>query len=197
MSVFGPILHPGLVEEAIRDHLRAWMPTYLKEIGTQHEVNLAPVGSYTIVSDYDQWPAAAPPVLVIENAGLADRPVRDGEGKLSGVFSVEVTVALQGPDADSTRRLAMLYGIAVVAAMMQQRRLAEGIVTEAFVDSAFAGANVNQRRTRIAVAQVFLIRQANFLDSREGPVEPEPAEIPEDWPQIKEVEIDLEPEEIQ
>ena len=33
MSVFGPILHPGLLEKAVEEQLRRWKPTYVKRLG--------------------------------------------------------------------------------------------------------------------------------------------------------------------
>lgn len=194
MSVFGEIRTPAELEAATEKHLRHWMPTYLKEVGTQQGLKLGKVGSYTVVSEYGKWPEKGLPAIVIESAGLVDTPDEDGENKLSGTFSLEVSVTAQGPDAVGTRKLAMAYGSAVVAALMQHRKLAEDIWVVELIDTAFAGADAANARTRIAVASVFHVRLENFLDTSEGPLEPEPETIPDEWPTVKSVETEVEKE---
>lgn len=193
MSVFGPILHPGLLEKAVEEQLRRWMPTYVKRLGEVEGKPFTGIKSYTIVSEYATFPETGLPALVVESAGLVDPPDQDGEGNLSGTFAVEVTVAVQGPNAIATRNAAMNYGTAVLGSLMQHRKLDEGIWVEKCVDLGFAGANVDQRRTRVAIAAVFHVTLENFLNVSEGPLEP--TEIPDDWPIAETVTVDVEPKE--
>lgn len=192
MTVFGPIGHAGQLEKAVENQLREWMPTYLKEVGRQHSLKLGSVKSYSVVSQYATFPEQGLPAVVVESAGLIDEPEQDGEGWLKGPFSVEVTVAMQGPDAVSTRQLAQCYAAAVTGSLMQHRKLAQHIWVERFVDSAFAGANVEQRRTRIAVALVFRVVHEKFLNVREGPVAPDPEGLAPDLPTVESTEVDVE-----
>lgn len=192
MSVFGDLKSPSAVEKAVEKSLRRWLPTYVKEAGRQAGLKLTPVRSYSIVSEYGKFPEKGQPAVVIESAGLADEPEEDEAANLTGTFSVQVTVVAHGPDADLAREFTLAYSTAIVAALMQHRILAEDITVKRFVDSAFAGANIEKRRTEVAVGNAFLIEHENFLNIGEGPLEPDL--VPGDWPTVKTVEIEVEKE---
>lgn len=194
-GMFGPSRHPGELERAVERTLREWMPTYVKRMEVVGGKKLAPIKSFSVVSDYAKFPELALPALVIESPGLVNGSIeRDGEGNLSGTFSVSVFSMVQGKDAVATRDMAFAYWWPIAAALMQQRKLADGIWVKDFIDSGFAGANVDQRRTRIAVEHVFYVTLDNFLNTGEGPIEPDPEAASEDWPTVSTVETEVEKE---
>jgi len=101
---------------------------------------------------------------------------------------------VQGKDAVATRDTAMLYWWPIAAALMQHRKLDEGISVRSFIDSGFAGANVEQRRTRIATEHVFIVTLERFLNVGEGPLEPDPEAEQGEWPAVESIEIEVEKE---
>lgn len=192
-SVFGELYHPGELEEAVVAALRKWMPTYVKRVGEVASQPIVPPKSYTIVSEYGKWPESALPALVVESSGLTEPPEQDGEGFLSGTFGVEVASVVQGKDAIRTRQVAMKYSLAVIGSLMQHRKLSAQVWVRDFVDLAFAGAEVSDRRTRIIAPCVFTVTLQNFINVGEGPSEPI-EETDEEWPIADTVETEVEKE---
>jgi hypothetical protein len=171
------------------------MPTYVARMAKVSGNKPSPIKSFSIVSNYAKFPELALPALVIESAGLVNGSIEeDEEGNLSGTFSVSVFSMVQDKDAIATRALAFSYWWPIAASLMQHRKIGEGIWVKEFVDSGFAGANVDQRRTRIAVEHVFHVALDDFLNIGEGPLEPDPEAVDEDWPEVETVEIDVEKE---
>jgi hypothetical protein len=195
LSVFGPTRHPGELERAVEKGLRKWMPSNVKRMTEVGGLKLAPIKSFSVVSDYAKFPELKLPALVVESAGLVNGTLEeDGESNLSGTFSVSVFSMVQGTDALATRDAAFGYWWPITASLMQHRKLGDGIWVKEFVDTGFAGANVDQRRTRIAFEHVFYVTLENFLNIGEGPLEPEPEQIPGDWPKVASTEIEVEKE---
>jgi hypothetical protein len=195
VSVFGPTRHPGELERAVEKGLRKWMPTNVKRMSAVGGLKLAPIKSFSVVSDYAKFPELKLPALVVESAGLVNGTLEeDGEGNLSGTFSVSVFSMVQGIDAIATRDAAFGYWWPIAASLMQHRSLDDGIWIKEFVDTGFAGANVDQRRTRIAFEHVFYVTLEDFLNIGEGPLEPEPEPIPDDWPKVASTETEVEKE---
>lgn len=194
MTVFGQLDYAGELEDAVLQHLKDWMPTNVKEIARQHSNTLAKPKSYTVVSQYARWPENALPAIVVESGGMNGEPEESGERFLSGTFVVEVAAVVQGPDAVTTRKLAQHYGLAVIASMLQHRKLSDRIWVAKMTGAGFAGQDVEQRRTRVMVAAVFDVTFEKFLNTGEGPRAPEPDVIPEDWPAVKSTEVDVKKE---
>lgn len=190
MTVFGLLKTPNDVEQAVEVALRKWMPTYIKAVGKQNDLNLAPIASYTVVSEYAKFPEKGHPAIVIESAGLSEDPDEDGEGNLTGTYAVQVSIVTHGPEAVATRTMALAYAAAIVAALMQHKTLTSDVSVKRYLDAAFTGANVERRRTEIAVGTSFLVEHENFLNVGEGPIEPEPED--DDWPTVETVETDVE-----
>jgi len=195
VSKFGPSRHPGELEVAVEKALRKWMPTNVKRMEEVGGKKLAPIKSVSIVSDYAKFPELALPALVIESTGIVNGTIEeDGEGNLSATFSVSVFSMVQGKDAVATRDLAFGYWWPIAASLMQHRKLGDGIWVKDFVDSGFAGANVEQRRSRIAVEHVFNVNLDNFLNVGEGPVEPDPEDTSGDWTTVESTEVEVQKE---
>lgn len=192
---FGPSRHPGELEVAVQKALRRWMPTYVARMAKVGGKKPAPIKSFSVVSDYAKFPELALPALVIESPGMVNGSIeRDGEENLSGTFTVSVFSMVQGKDAVATRDLAFAYWWPIAASLMQHRKIGDGIWVKDFIDSGFAGANVDQRRTRIAVEHVFEVTLDNFLNVGEGPLEPDPEAVDEDWSEVESVEVEVEKE---
>lgn len=190
MSLFGPLETPNAVEKAVEKALRKWIPTYLKAVGAQNAMRLAPIKSFTVVSEYDKFPEQGHPAIVIESGGLDDEPEEDEEANLSGTYGVQVSIVNHGPEAVKTREVTLAYLTAIVAALVQHRRLSEKIWVKRYIDAAFTGANVDRRRTEVIAAASFLVTHEDFLNIGEGPAEPLPDEG--DWPTVSVVETDVE-----
>lgn len=194
MSLFGPTRHPGQLEGAVAKGLRFWLPTYVKRMNEVSDRKLAPIKSFSIVSDYAKFPELALPAVVIESSGIVEGSIEaEEDGSLTADFTVAAYLMVQGKDAVRVRDTAMLYWWPIAAALLQHRTLDDGISVKRFVDSGFAGANVEQRRTRIATEHVFEVTLERFLNIGEGPLEPDPGADAE-WPEVTSVETEVQKE---
>jgi hypothetical protein len=183
------------MEKAVEKALRKWMPTNVRRMEEVGGKKLSPIKSFSIVSDYSKFPEIPLPAVVIESPGIVDGSIEeDGEGNLSATFSMAVYSLVQGPREVATRQLAFGYWWPIAASLMQHRKIGDNIWVKRFVDSGFAGANVEQRRSRIAVEHVFHVAFDNFLNIGEGPPEPDPEDTSGDWPIVESTEVEVQKE---
>jgi hypothetical protein len=192
-SVFGVSADPAQLEAAVVAQLREWLPTYLNRRGEQLGEKLAKPKSFGTVSDYSRFPEQALPSIIVESPGQVSGTVeQNGEGLLSATFSISVFTTVQGPDAKATRDLALHYWWPVIGSLMQHKKLADGIWVSEYVDSGFAGADLGQRRTRIATEHVFYVVLEDFLNVGEGPSAPIPEETDEEYPTVESTSVNVE-----
>lgn len=192
-SVFGVARDPAELEEAVIGQLKKWLPTYLNRRGEQVGKKLAKPKSFGTVSDYSRFPEMALPSVIVESPGQVSGTVeQNGEGLLSTTFTVSVFTTVQGRDAKATRDLALSYWWPIIGSLMQHRMLDEGITVSRYVDSGFAGADIDQRRTRIATEHVFYVDLEHFINVGEGPSVPIPEETDEDYPLVESTEVEVE-----
>ena len=195
-SVFGPIRHPGEVEAAVVAQLRKWMPTNLKRLGELERINFKKPASYSVVSDYSQFPEQGLPSIVVESIGQIDNPTEFGARSMDATFSVSVFATVEGGDAADTRRLAMAYWWPIIASLMQHRNLGDGIFVDSFQTSGFAGADIEKHRTRVATEHVFYVTLKDFINVGEGPTVPvaEDEDADGEYPLVSSTHVEVTPE---
>lgn len=199
-SIVGALIDPGVIEESIEAQLRARLPWYLREIERQQgrrEGSLGTPNSYGVSTDYERFPEQGLPAIIIAAPGLREVPTKDGDGYLSGIYAAEVSATLPGPAGEGkgrvARRAAQIWGIAIAAALLQRRSLGDqakctDLIDQGFVDVAY------KPRAIVSVVNVFTVELENFLNIFDGPTgEDLPDPVPEDWPEITDVDVDVVP----
>lgn len=194
-SVFGPIGHPGELEDAVKERLRLWMPTYVKRFAEYSGNKLVAPKSYSTANEAVKFPERQLPAIVVVSAGQIGEAEQFGDGKMSADFSVGVFIAVQGKDDGSTRAIGMSYWWPILASLMQHRKVAENAVVLKQTGSEWTEIPVEQRRTRAGVEHAFSVRLENFLNVGEGPSVPIPDETDEEYPEVASTEVDVEEKE--
>lgn len=124
MTVYGPLPSVAVVDEAVVDTLRKWMPSVLADVAAQAGRPTPAMVREIIVSAGPQaFPAVSPPFILVISPGLAADPVRGGDGRVSGTYAIGVMAVVSGRDERETRALAGVYTAAVRGVLMQNRRL--------------------------------------------------------------------------
>lgn len=189
-EVFGNIVSSGQVEDALLQHLRKWLPTYLAFLDRDQplpdNIKTANVRAWEVTPYFDLSDEPQMPAIKIVSPGPTDPPVKDGQGIYRGVYEMSVVAIVTSKNEPATKALRDRYAAAIVGCVMQKRSLGDPNVR----GTDFHGVNTfdlpaEQRRTKMAVSAKFLIEYENIIDWKAGPslpiISPDPfAEPPSD-----------------
>lgn len=188
MNVYGRIITRGDVRDAVMDHLKNWSKAYIGEVATQREkarCDLPDFRSWRFsTEDGEKWPEDQLPACVVVCPGLADTPIRQGDGIHDGEWSVGVGVIVSARDQDSTDELVGIYTAAVRAALVQHPSLggfASGV--EWIDEDTIPNLGFDDSRTIAGGRVVLKVRVDSVVDSFGGPKAPpdDPCVDPGDW----------------
>lgn len=209
-NIYGQIISGGVVERAVCDFLGAqeialiaagspsgngyWIDTYLNEIerieGYTPGSIQRPRGIVT-ASEFDKWPEDALPVLLVISPGLTQPPERRGDSSYEARWAVGVAAVVSDINVLQTRRLAMAYGAAVRAAMLQHAKLGGFASYLDWLDETYGDIPFADSRSIEAVRIVFEVGVENVVRRAAGPDVPAPIPVgnapqsdPGPWPSV-------------
>lgn len=172
---FGRIVSADQVEEAVRDTLRRWMPTYIAEVERQRGWEpgfLNPAIWYHAAHQFDRFNEDALPAVIVICPGLADRPTRDADGVYLCRFGLAVGIVGGAIDRDETDEAVKAYGAAVRACLLQQSALgdfgADGIV---WLGESYDELPMEDSRTLIGGRLSFTLDVDDVVTKLAGPVQ--------------------------
>lgn len=113
-------VHPGLVEDAVKATLKAWLPSHLERIARENGLqprSLPQPRSWPVASEFDLRPHEQLPAVFIVSTGKAGTAVREITG-WRAAWGCEIAVAVRARDETAARHLAGLYLAAVRTALM-------------------------------------------------------------------------------
>ena len=200
MSWFELIIDGGEVEQRVQDTLKAWFPTYLRELELQtndyEEGQLPAPRAYNVSESLDTFSEDQLPAIAVISPGLADRPTKTGDGKWSAIWEIGVGIVVSARDEATTRNLSRLYSAVIRAIMLQKRSLggfADGVL---WIDEAYDPLRVEEERTFQAGMLTFHVIVGDVVDQQGGPftqLPPDPDTMPgADWPLAQTVEVTIE-----
>lgn len=203
-AVFGPILSPIDVRLAVRETVREWIETYLARVERHYGLeprSLQLPKTYVMRDDgkLDKAPQDRLPAVVILSPGTAGKPKREGDGNYRASYAVSVAVVVSASTKNPTAviDLAQYYSAAIMALMVHQGTLggfAESTSWEGQRNDELAP---EDDQTNAAGTNVFKVTVPNVVRKGAGLKTPPEEPYEEGKPiEIKEVEIDLKPEEI-
>lgn len=201
MSIFGPIIDGATVEESVMTFLQRWLPTYLAEVARQNgldpDVWLQPGNwppSWSNKTRFDLTEETRLPAILVISAGLAGRPIKEGDGNYRATWMIGIAAIVSAKDQDSTNKLAKRYGAAIRWLMMQHPSMedpnVEGVDWE---DEIYDDIPPQQERTLSGVRLVFSVEYTHVMSALDGPVlpadpPPDPTVPYEDWPIIPDID---------
>jgi hypothetical protein len=191
-------VHQALVERALRDHLKAWLPSHLRRVAVENGLTaraLPEPRSWPTASEYDLQPhEQLPAVFIVANGktGAGER----GPNGWRATWSCEVAVAVAAQSEEKARELAGMLLAAVETALLWHPTL-DGLaehITWGAQDLAVGRTGRTAGRAHRAVfgAQFDLvIPQAISRRPPEEPADPpsDPYEPPETPPALETADI--------
>jgi len=201
-DIFQPIFDGYLLTQAVTATLKAWYPTYIREIELQRgwpPGEIPPPRTYAERWKFDSYPDDQIPAVIVVCPGMAEPPTRDGDGVYSGWWMLGVGIIAAANTEDNSERLAKTYGAAARLILSQKQYLdntwefgAAEIADESYQDIP----DMEQSRTMRAaqvIARVFVEGMWNKFGGPRYPVQPDPETQPgSQWPEVEEVFIDIE-----
>lgn len=199
MSIFGPIIDANQVEEAVRDTLQLWFPTYLRELENQRgmtEGEMPPPRAYVVSGDNDREPEDQLPAVVVVSPGLAENPFQEGDGSFRAPWSVGVGIFTSARDRESTEKLVRQYCAVARTIMLQKQSLGGFADGTEWIDEDFDEIEFDDTRTIGAGLVEFTVMVAEVVNRRGGPAKPtlpDPVGQPgSNWPLVETYQVDEE-----
>lgn len=198
-SLFGQIISPKAVEEAVAASLTIWLDTYLGELerieGYDPGAIERPRGIISS-SEFAKWPEDQIPVVVVVNSGLAGKPERRNEGRYDASWLVGIAAIVSDVDHASTRELAFTYTAAIRAAIAQHKMLKSDLHPDGFAkfseweDETYGDLAFNETRTLGAGRTIFSVGVTGAVTEYAGPRVPsdDPAVAPGLLPTVVEAD---------
>jgi hypothetical protein len=212
-SVFLPIIGGDQVEEAIKDTLKYWMNTYIRQVEFQRgeDADAIPLPrSYEITTDVDDFPESQLPAVVIISPGLDGEPFKTGDGNYRAMWAVGVAVICSGNDRASTNKLSKIYGSVVRAILLQKNSLRGFAADTEWLDESYDDVPADAGRTLAAAQIIFRVSVDDVVNQYGGPgmsvpdedIEPDEgdpddadAQPGSDWEQFQTASVDVQREE--
>lgn len=176
MSVYGTILSGAQVEQAAIDHLQAWMPAYIAELERQH--GRAP-RSMTLPrawkrsnEDFDVWPEAQLPAVILISPGFAGAPTKEGDGTYTATYGLAIGVLLNADKQQTANDNVKLYAAAISAAMVQHPSLGGVATGLLWTDLGYADVPTNYLKIGAAARLSFEVQVRGILNASKGPSAP-------------------------
>jgi hypothetical protein len=195
-DIIGPLFSPHVLEEAAVRTLKRWLPTYATAVKTRYDLELPRIKSWGLSNSKDRFPEKGLPAIVVTATG----PGRDGGpeetsgGAYRSSYSLGVIVTISHANGDTARKTAQLYGTAILGSIVQRRSLGLPGVVATWKDHDYPF-GIAEQRTRAAAEHLFSVQVDEVVNWRMGPKDDTPPEsIPDEYPEITEVEVDMEAE---
>jgi hypothetical protein len=202
--VFGPSIGQRHVRRAVRDTIQRWITTYLA--ATERAEGLEPrsihvpdLGNYVLKDDgaLNKRPEDQLPAICILCPGTAGEVGVEGEGNYRAPYLVNVAAIVSSSDADFVSDLAEFYTCALRDLLVHNGSLGGFAQASVWKGSRTDDLKPEDDRSIAAGVNVFHIYVPNVVQRGAGlkaPPEDPYEEI--ELPTVKEVEVDLIPEEI-
>lgn len=203
-NLFGQIITPGQVEQAVAATLKLWMDDYLGEIerveGYVPGTIERPLDVITR-SQFDHWPEEQVPFLLVMTSGMAGQPERHAQGSYHASWLVGVACVVSDVTQEDTRRLALAYAAAVRAAVLQHKMLRSPLHPAGFAngsgwqDESYTDMPSDAERTLGASRVIFSIGVDDVVTERAGPRQPSgrPNVDPGNWPKVSSAKTNITP----
>jgi hypothetical protein len=187
---FGTLAGGDQVDAALLSVLNQWMPTYLRAVCEDREIDLLDAPrSITVASEFARFPEAQLPAIVVVNGGTETPTERPGH--YDARWPVQVCVECQAAKQTETRRNAAIYLIAARESLLRRRSLGAGFKGLDWGGESYTLRDVEDRRSIAGATATFTLEREAVAQIGGGPSEPDQAPYP-DWPTVSATEITVE-----
>jgi hypothetical protein len=178
VSIFGRILTDDQVEDAVLATLKRWVGTEMSEVERQLGLTVPHYQrpqSWEVHTDFDSFPEEQLPRIIVVSQGIADQPVKSGQGVLRATYQIGVANVVSSTDQVKSRRWAYRLAAAVGATLAHRRSLdgtLVGVRGTDLIDRRNGEVPFDGDRTLWMVRQTFAIEVDDFLTMSAGPASP-------------------------
>ncbi|MDQ2727983.1 MAG: hypothetical protein M3Y91_09015 [Actinomycetota bacterium] len=185
-SGFGAIKGATDVRNAMLAVLKAQTPIYLDEVARQAALPvitpgqpaLAHIRSWEVVTDFDLIPNDAMPSGMVSSSGIVGKPTREGTGLTRAIWSVDVSVVINGNSWQDTADRVGWYTAAVRAAVAQHRSLGGFAQDTTWVGESYGRIPTRESRTLGAGVVMFTVAVESVVNYNAGPLVAGPPATP-------------------
>jgi hypothetical protein len=202
---FGPFFDGKIIEEAIKDTLRKWLPTYVArlEFETGREARSVKLPrTYRSTPTFGKYKDDQLPLVMVVCPGLSETPRRNGDGTYDARWHVGVAIVLGAKDDEATESLAKQYGATIRDLLLQHKTLGGVVNRLGWEHEQYDDIPRERLKTLGSAQMIFWVEKENIVNDKGGPGQPEPLPDPYepygDWPHVREggVIVDVQPESI-
>lgn len=191
--VFGRIVIAAQIEQHVTQTLQMWFPTYIREVEAQAGLPVGvipPPANYTNRNSFDALAGELLPKCVVISPGLADAPLRDGQGWYRAQWQIGVGVATAQPTEEAAMMHSDIYGGAARTLILQQVCDGELISDVQLVGETYDDLPItNQVQLYRGVSILFVVDVDDVVNRWKGPDVPDAD--PYDYGQALTVDVDL------
>jgi hypothetical protein len=200
-GIFGQVLDPARVEQAVKATLQAWLRDHLANQERENDRqpgSLPYPRSWPTISAFETRKHEQLPAIVIVSPGTAEPPTRHEDGRIDAKWRVEVAAVLSGKDEETARKLASMYVAAIVSALEQNPTLDGFARASRWVGFDQEYGTTSRGDQRAIYAALFEVDIRGVLNARLGPTAPSPDATRPPAPQqtYTDTEITVTPEEL-
>lgn len=176
MTVFGPILGPGDAEQAMLDHLKKWLSTYLAEVDEQSGLARgysAIPRHWEVVPALDLSQRPQFPAVFIVSPGSNEPGAKEGDGTIRMTYELTIAPVVKARDDEATNALLKRYIKAIHTCIMQKRSLGDPNVFGTDYDGTnHISLPVEERRTIQGALVRFSVTYSHVANTKMGPAMP-------------------------
>lgn len=201
-TIFERIVTGADVEGWCIDCLRKWSGTYLAELERQHGVEAGTyqrVRQWVTAPSFDKWPEDQLPAVLLISVGLAEEPLKAGNGAYRARWQMGVACIVSASTQADAHAMAMLY-IAAHRAILVQRPSLEGVAQGiVWQDENYDDLPYDDTRSLAAGQAIFTVEVDGVVTTGAGPLVPsDPLQPTTDpyppWPRVQTSDVDVQPQ---
>jgi hypothetical protein len=175
-DIFGDIVDADTIEQAAKQTLQAWLPAHLAHQERRRDLQMRSIAhprSWPTVSEFDPEPHEQLPSIVLVSPGTTGEIHRDGSGRHSATWRLDIIAAVASSTEPEVRRLAGVYAAAIRGVLVQNPELGGVAARTRWMGEDYA-VGTTHRGPRAMVEVSFEIDVDDVVDARLGPLAPPP-----------------------
>jgi hypothetical protein len=198
-SIFGPLVGGSDLETWTVELVARWIGTYLSEAERQHGLaagTLARPRAIVRTTSLDKWPEDQLPAVLVVSVGTMEQPVKGGDGSFRARWRIALGGLVSARTQEETRTMAMLYGLALRALLIQRPSLDGHAAGTVWTAETYDDLEYDDGRTLALAVEEFTVEVDGVTLADAGPVTPDDPLDPEtdpwpDWPLAEQVEVEV------
>jgi hypothetical protein len=199
-SIFGAMVSGGDVEGWVLDLCRSWFGTYLGEAERQAGIpagTLARPRAYVPAQTFDKWPEDQLPALMVLSPGIAELPLKQGDGRYRARWLISVGVLCSARTQAETHALAMSYALALRLLLIQRPSLDGHAAGTVWRSETYNELDYDDQRTLGGGSVEFVVEVEDVATANAGPLTPDEPLDPDttpwpDWPEVATADVEVE-----